>query len=570
MKQSKLFIPTLKESPKGAEALSHRMLVRAGYIRQISAGMYAYLPLAYRVIDKINTIVREEMDHISAYEMLMPDILPADLWKQSGRYDTYGPELFKFKNRHETDFILGPTHEETFAKLMSESIKSYKQLPLVLYQIQSKYRDEDRPRYGLLRSREFIMKDAYSFASNEKDLDKAYRAMESAYRNIFDRVGLHYRVIVGDGGAMGGSDSKEFSATAAVGEDTIVYSDKSKYSANLEMAQSKISDVLSTEDEKSLEKIHTPDIKTIQEVAGYLKIPADRTIKTMLYIADEKPVVVLVRGDYEVNDVKLKNYLDADFLDLADDSQAMKFLGADFGSLGPVNLPKDMLVLADQRISYMKNAVVGANQNNYHYINANVDRDFKVDKFSDLAIVHEGELSPDGKGNLKFTRGIEIGHIFKLGTRYSENFGANILDENGRSQPIIMGSYGIGISRLLSAISEQNADEDGLIWPETVAPFDVHVIPINYKDTEQEKIASNIEDKLGRMGLSVLVDDRNERPGVKFADADLIGIPLRVTIGKQTVDEGAIEIKLRKTSEIVKTTMSDVAPTVNSLLKRKF
>lgn len=262
--------------------------------------------------------------------------------------------------------------------------------------------------------------------------------------------------------------------------------------------------------------------------------------------------------------------MDADFLDLADDSQAMKFLGADFGSLGPVNLPKDMLVLADQRISYMKNAVVGANQNNYHYINANVDRDFKVDKFSDLAIVHEGELSPDGKGNLKFTRGIEIGHIFKLGTRYSENFGANILDENGRSQPIIMGSYGIGISRLLSAISEQNADEDGLIWPETVAPFDVHVIPINYKDTEQEKIASNIEDKLGRMGLSVLVDDRNERPGVKFADVDLIGIPLRVTIGKQTVDEGAIEIKLRKTSEIVKTTMSDVAPTVNSLLKRKF
>ena len=305
MKQSKILIPTLKETPKGAEALSHKMLVRAGYIKQISAGMYAYLPLAYRVLRKIETIVREEMEKTSAHEMLMPDVLPADLWRESGRYDTYGPELFKFKNRHDTDFILGPTHEETFTELIRDSVKSYKQLPLVLYQIQNKYRDEDRPRYGLLRSREFIMKDAYSFAANEGDLDVAYRDMEKAYRQIFDRMGLKYRVIIGDGGAMGGSDSKEFSAMAAVGEDTIVYSDKSDYYANLEMAKAKVTDEPSTEAEESLKKVETPNVKSIDEVADFLKVSPQKTIKSMLYMADDKPVLVLVRGDYDVNDCLL-------------------------------------------------------------------------------------------------------------------------------------------------------------------------------------------------------------------------------------------------------------------------
>ncbi len=326
MKQSQMLIPTLKETPKGAEALSHQMLVRGGYIRQISAGMYAYLPMAYRVLNKIETIIRQEMEKTSAHEMLMPDILPADLWKESGRYDTYGPELFKFKNRHETDFILGPTHEETFTALIRDSIKSYKQLPLVLYQIQNKYRDENRPRYGLLRSREFIMKDAYSFATNDEDLDKTYNAMEQAYRNIFDRIGLKYKVIIGDGGAMGGSDSKEFSAMAAVGEDTIVYSDESDYFANLEMAKSKVTDKPSDAPEEALKKVETPNVKTIAEVAEFLKVSDKQTIKSMLYIADEKPVMVLVRGDYDVNDVKLKNYLGADFLDLATDDQAKKIL----------------------------------------------------------------------------------------------------------------------------------------------------------------------------------------------------------------------------------------------------
>lgn len=566
MKQSQILVPTLKETPSGAEALSHRMLVRAGYIRQISAGMYAYLPLAYRVLTKIENIVREEMVKTSAHEMLMPDILPADLWKESGRYDTYGPELFKFKNRHDTDFILGPTHEETFTTLIRDSIKSYKQLPLILYQIQNKYRDENRPRYGLLRSREFIMKDAYSFATNEADLDKAYQAMEQAYRNIFDRIGLNYRVIIGDGGAMGGSDSKEFSAMAAVGEDTIVYSDESDYYANLEMAKAKVVDTPDTDDEAELKKVATPDAKTIQEVAQFLKVPVEKTIKSMLYIADEQPVLVLVRGDYDVNDVKVKNYLKADFLDLATDEQAQKYLGADFGSLGPVGVSEDVKILADLRVAHLKNAIVGADQDGYHFVNANAGRDFRTDEIDDFVVVKQGELSPDGKGQLKFTRGIEIGHIFKLGTRYSKSLKANVLDENGRSVPVIMGSYGIGISRLLSAISEQNADENGLVWPTSVAPFMVHVIPVNVKKQVQSDLANQIEDQLTKDGLEVLVDDRKERAGVKFADSDLMGIPLRITIGKRA-DEGIVELKVRKNGQTLESKVDELSDTVKELLK---
>lgn len=566
MKQSQMLIPTLKETPKGAEALSHQMLVRGGYIRQISAGMYAYLPLAYRVLNKIETIIREEMEATSAHEMLMPDILPADLWRESGRYDTYGPELFKFKNRHETDFILGPTHEETFTALIRDSIKSYKQLPLVLYQIQNKYRDENRPRYGLLRSREFIMKDAYSFATNDEDLDKTYNAMEQAYRNIFDRIGLKYRVIIGDGGAMGGSDSKEFSAMAAVGEDTIVYSDGSDYFANLEMAKSKVTDEVDDTPEAEMKKIETPNAKTISAVAKLLDVPETQTIKSMLYVADEQPVMVLVRGDYDVNDVKLKNYLGADFLDMATDDQAKKYLGADFGSLGPVGVSEDVKILADQRVVNIKNAVVGADENGYHYINVNADRDYRIDAVGDFVIVKEGELSPDGKGKLKFTRGIEIGHIFKLGTRYSNSLKATVLDENGRAVPVIMGSYGIGVSRLLSAISEQNADENGLIWPRAVAPFDVHVIPINAKKDVQMDLAAKIEAQLTDDGLQVLVDDRKERAGVKFADSDLMGIPLRITIGKKAED-GIVELKVRKTGETAESSVADLNGAVKKMLK---
>ncbi|AQW22152.1 proline--tRNA ligase [Lentilactobacillus curieae] len=565
MKQSKILIPTLKETPSGAEALSHQMLLRAGYIRQVSAGMYAYLPLAYKVITNIEKIVREEMEKANAFEMLVPGVLPADLWRESGRYETYGPELFKFKNRHETDFILGPTHEETFTQLVRDAVKSYKQLPFMLYQIQAKYRDEDRPRYGLLRSREFIMKDAYSFSANEEDLDQAYRAMEKAYVNIFDRIGLNYRVIIGDGGAMGGSDSKEFSALAAIGEDTIAYSSDSDYSANLEMAKAKISEQSSHAELQELEKVATPDSKTIEEVSDFLKVEPKQIVKSMLFIADEKPVLVMVPGDYEVNDVKVKNFLKADFLEPATDEQAEKYIGVNFGSLGPINVNDEVRLLVDVRIKNMRNFVVGANEDGFHYLNANLGRDFESDDVDDFVFVKEGETSPDGQGTLKFTRGIEIGHIFKLGTRYSDSLGATVLDENGRAKPIIMGSYGIGISRLLSAIAEQYGDENGLVWPKSVAPFMVHVIPVNVKNDVQRELADQIESNLTESGLDVLVDDRKERAGVKFADSDLLGLPVRVTVGKKAED-GIVEIKIRKNGETIEAKVEELSETVKILL----
>ncbi|WP_125572810.1 proline--tRNA ligase [Levilactobacillus huananensis] len=567
MKQSKLLIPTLKEVPNDAEALSHQMMLRAGYIRQVTAGMYAYLPLAYRVLTNIEKIIREEMEKIDAVEMLMPAVLPASLWQESGRYETYGPNLFKFKNRHDSDFILAPTHEETFTMLVRDAIKSYKKLPLVMYQIQPKYRDEDRPRYGLLRGREFIMKDAYSFSIDDEDLDRIYDQMETAYENIFNRIGLNYRAIVGDGGAMGGSDSKEFSAIAPVGEDTIVYSDSSDYAANLEMARSLFISKKSHAPLAELKKIETPGVHSIDELAAFLDVQPNTLVKSMLYVVNkEQPVMVLVRGDHEVNETKLKNYLNADFLDPATPEQAQEFLGANFGSLGPVGVGEDVKILADQYVGDMVNVAVGADEDGHHYINANVDRDFRVDAYADLRAVQPGDLSPDGAGVLKFTKGIEIGHIFKLGTRYSDSLGATVLDANGRQQPVVMGSYGIGVSRLLSAVAEQQADENGLVWPRNIAPFDIHLIPVNLKKTDQADLTEELDQQLTAAGYRVLTDDRKERPGVKFADSDLMGIPVRITIGKKA-GEGIVEIKIRKTGETVEVIKDEVASTVEILFK---
>ncbi|MFD1548341.1 proline--tRNA ligase [Levilactobacillus fuyuanensis] len=567
MKQSKLLIPTLKEVPNDAEALSHQMMLRAGYIRQVTAGVYAYLPLAYRVLENIEKIIREEMEKIDAVETLMPAILPASLWEESGRYETYGPNLFKLKNRHDSDFILGPTHEETFTMLVRDAVKSYKRLPLVMYQIQPKYRDEDRPRYGLLRGREFIMEDGYSFTINDEDLDRIYSQMEHAYENIFDRVGLNYRAIVGDGGAMGGKDSKEFSAIAPVGEDTIVYSDSSDYAANLEMARSLFISKKSHAQPEEMEKIATPGAKTIDEVAEFLDVKPSTLVKSMLYVANkEQPVMVLVRGDHEVNETKLKNYLDADFLDPATPDQAKQFLGANFGSLGPVGVGEDVKILADQYVGDMVNVTVGADEDGHHYINANAGRDFRVDAYADFREVQPGDLSPDGAGVLKFTKGIEIGHIFKLGTRYSDALGATVLDEGGRQKPVVMGSYGIGVSRLLSAIAEQQADENGLVWPRNIAPFDIHLVPVNLKKEDQANLTAELEEQLTAKGYRVLTDDRKERPGVKFADSDLMGIPVRITIGKKA-GEGIVEIKIRKTGETVEVIKDEVASTVEILFK---
>jgi prolyl-tRNA synthetase len=566
MRQSKILIPTLKEAPKGAEALSHKLMLRSGYIRQVSAGMYAYLPLAYRVIAKIENIIRKEMDDISANETLMPAVLPAKLWEESGRLETYGPELFKLKNRHDTDFILGPTHEETYTALIRDSIKSYKKLPLVLYQIQSKYRDEDRPRYGLLRCREFIMKDGYSFSVNDDDLNRIYNEMEDAYRKIFDQVGLNYRTIIGDGGAMGGSDSIEFSAPASVGEDTIVYSDDSNYAANIEMAKSMYVPSARKDNLKPLEKINTPDIQSIDDVVEKLNTTKNNVIKSVLFIADGKPVLVLVRGDHEINDIKVKNFLNASKLDLATDVQIKKYTNTTRGYVGPFNLNKAVLTLVDNYVKDMVNAYSGANEDEYHYVNVNAERDFDDVTYGDFRIVQEGEISPDGSGVLKFTRGIEIAHIFKLGTRYSKSLDANVLDENGRQTPVVMGCYGIGISRLLTAIAEQQADENGLIWPKQIAPFDVHIIPVNSKNADQMNVAEQLETKFKESGYDVLTDDRKERAGVKFADSDLIGIPIRVTIGKKASD-GIVEIKIRQTGETIEVKQEEVINTVGILLK---
>lgn len=565
MKQSKVFIPTLREVPADAEVISHQMMLRAGYIRPVSAGVYAYLPLAQRVLNKIETIIREEMDRADATEMLAPTLLPAELWQESGRYETYGPNLFKLKNRHSRDMILGPTHEETMTQLIRDDIKSYKRLPLTLYQIQTKYRDENRPRFGLLRGREFMMLDAYSFSVDDDGLDDAYDLMEKAFIKIFDRIGLDYRVIVGDAGAMGGSDSKEFSAPAAAGEDVIAYSDASDYAANLEMAKDLFVSNKSHAVAEDYSKIATPDVKTIEELADYLQTTPDQLVKTLFMYADDEPVMVLVRGDFEVNPVKVQHVTGAQEVRMATDEEATSVLGSSFGSLGPVGVGEDVKIIADEWVTDMVNLTVGANEAGFHFLNANVDRDFRIDEVADVRLAREGDTAIDGTGTLQFTPGIEIGHIFKLGTRYSKSLGAQVLDANGRQADVIMGSYGIGVSRLLSAIAEQNADENGLAWPRAVAPWDIHLVPIKYKNEEQRQLTDQINAALESAGYSVLLDDRNERPGVKFADSDLIGLPVRVTVGKKA-DEGIVEVKLRKAEESIEVRVDELANSLSILL----
>lgn len=566
MKQSKFFMPTLREVPSDAEAISHKMLLRGGYIRQVSSGYYSYLPLAYRVIKKLENIMREEFDAIDANEMLLPAVIPAELWKESGRYSTYGDALLKLKDSNSKDFILGPTHEETFTDLIRNDVSSYKRLPMYLYQIQPKYRDEKRPRFGLLRGREFIMKDAYSFHATTESLDEGFKDFEVAYTKIFERCGLDFRVIIGDGGAMGSSDSKEFMAVSAIGEDTIVYSDSSDYSANLEMATALYTGKKSHESLLETEKISTPNVKTIQELCDFIKVDAVKTIKSLFFMADEEPVMVLIRGDHELNDVKLKNFLGADFVEPATEEDAVKFLGANFGSLGPIGLSDEVKLIADLYIQDMTNAGVGANENDAHIINVTPGRDFEPEIYTDLILAKEGEPSPDGQGNLKFAKGIELGHIFKLGTFYSEKMEANVLDENGREIPVQMGSYGIGVSRLLAAIAEQNADENGINWPKGTAPFDVHIIPINPKDEIQWNLALDIEKEMESRGIDCLLDDRKERPGVKFKDADLVGAPFRITVGKKA-DEGIIEVKIKRTDEMLEIRREELHDTLSILNK---
>ncbi len=514
MRQTMTFIPTLKEVPADAEVKSHQLLLRAGFIRQTASGIYSYLPLATLMLRKIETIIREELEAIGAAELLMPALQPAELWQESGRWNDYGPELMRLKDRASRDFALGPTHEEVITALLRDEVKSYKRLPLTLYQIQTKFRDEKRPRFGLLRGREFIMKDAYSFHATSESLDEVYNLMHQAYSNIFTRCGLEFRSVIADSGSIGGNESKEFMALSDIGEDTIAYSDASDYAANTEMAPVLYMEKKSHELEKDMEKVATPDQKSIADIVEFLEVPIEKTMKSMLYQVDDEVIMVLVRGDHEVNDIKIKNALDATNVELVDPAVAVELLGANFGSLGPINVPENTRVFADNAVKDIVNAVVGANEDGFHYINVNPDRDFSVTSYFDLRMIQVGDLSPDGQGVIKFAEGIEVGHIFKLGTKYSEAMNATILDENGRAQPIIMGCYGIGVSRILSAIAEQSNDENGFVWDKQISPFDLHLIPVNMKSEEQVAFAETLYSSLQDAGFSVLIDDRAERAGV--------------------------------------------------------
>lgn len=617
MKQSKIPIPTLREMPSDAQVISHALMLRAGYVRQVSAGVYSYLPLANRVIEKAKNIMRQEFEKIGAVEMLAPALLSAELWRESGRYETYGEDLYKLKNREKSDFILGPTHEETFTAIVRDSVKSYKQLPLNLYQIQPKYRDEKRPRNGLLRTREFIMKDAYSFHANYDSLDSVYDEYKAAYERIFTRSGLDFKAIIGDGGAMGGKDSQEFMAITSArtdldrwvvldksvasfdeipaevqeeikaellkwivsGEDTIAYSSESSYAANLEMATNEYKPSNRVVAEEEVTRVATPDVKSIDEVAAFLNVPEEQTIKTLFYIADGELVAALLVGNDQLNEVKLKNHLGADFFDVASEEEVANVVQAGFGSLGPVGLPENIKIIADRKVQDVRNAVVGANEDGYHLTGVNPGRDF-TSEYVDIREVREGEISPDGQGVLNFARGIEIGHIFKLGTRYSASMGADVLDENGRAVPIIMGCYGIGVSRLLSAVMEQHARlfvnktpkgeyryAWGINFPKELAPFDVHLITVNVKDEEAQALTEKLEASLMGAGYEVLTDDRNERVGVKFSDSDLIGLPIRITVGKKAAD-GIVEVKIKATGDTIEAHADNVLETLEILSKK--
>ncbi len=567
MKQSKTFIPTLREVPADAEVKSHKQLLRAGFIRQNTSGVYSYLPLAKRVLTKIETIIREEMEAINSIELLMPSLQSAELWQESGRWEKYGPELMRLKDRHDRDFALGPTHEEVITTLVRDEIKSYKKLPLTLYQIQTKFRDEKRPRFGLLRGREFIMKDAYSFHASRESLDETYEDMYRAYSNIFSRLGLNYRAVIADAGSIGGKGTHEFMVLSEIGEDTIAYSDTSDYAANIEMAEVIVDYQPSDEALKDVEKVATPEQKTIEDVSAFLKVEPANVIKSLVFDVDGELVVVLSRGDHEINDIKLKNALDAGSVELASEAAIQELLGCGVGSIGPVKLPVEVKVVADHAIKSIRNGIAGANEDGFHLVNVNPERDFAVNDYLDIRFIQEGDPSPDGQGNIKFAEGIEVGHIFKLGTTYSAKMNGTFLDEQGKAQPFIMGCYGIGVSRILAAVAEHFQDDNGFTWPTQLAPYDIHVVPVNTKDEAQVTLAEELYGLLKSYRYDVLLDDRPERAGVKFADADLIGLPVRVTVGKKAT-EGIVEVKFRQTGETFEWKKEEVIDRLNEFFRK--
>lgn len=544
MRMKNLFVPTMRTIPSEAETISHKLLLKAGFIRKLSAGVYTYLPLAQRTLRKISAIVREEMDSAEGQEILMPAIQPSELWKESGRWDVYGDELFRLQDRHDRFFCLGPTHEEIVTDLVRGELSSYKQLPLRLYQIQTKFRDERRPRFGLMRGREFIMKDLYSFDENSEGLDISYEAMYSAYENIFTRCGLTFRAVSADSGSIGGNSSHEFMVLADSGEDAISFCSSCSFAANVEIAEA-VPQIGAEEEQMPLEKVYTPGMKTIAAVSEYLDLDVRKTAKILFYRADGKLVAVVLRGDRTLNELKLAKVLDAENLEMAGENEVSELTGAGFGSLGPVGLT-GVPVYADREIEFLTNGCYGANEDDYHFLNVNSGRDFVPEGYFDFRNIEEGDVCPDCGGRIEIKRGIEVGHVFKLEKKYSEPLKTVFLDSNGKEQTVWMGCYGIGISRTMAAAVEQNYDEDGIVWPAAIAPYHCIVIPVSEKDSAQVEEAEKIYSSLLAAGTEAVLDDRKERPGVKFKDADLIGFPVKIIVGKKTVSEGTVEIVSRR------------------------
>ena len=549
MRVSKMFAPTLREVPAEAEVVSHQLLLRAGFMRKSTNGMYSYLPLAWRVLKKIENIVREEMDNAGAQEIMMPIMQPAEIWQESGRWGAYGAEMIRLKDRHNREYCLGPTHEEMVTTLIKGDVRSYRQLPMNVYQIQDKFRDERRPRFGLMRSRDFIMKDAYSFDRDEAGLDVSYKSMYDAYTNVFNRCGLTFRPVEADSGAIGGSGSHEFMVIAESGEAEIVYCTECDYAANVEKAEMH---VIEAADEAALERaeVETPNCKSIADVCAFLNMPVEKSVKAVAYKSEKGLILCFVRGDHEVNEVKVINTCDVLEVEMADESLLVEN-GTCGGYMGPVGIdPEKVMVVVDHSVMQMRNFCCGANKEGYHMINVNPGRDFTQTFVADIRLIQEGDPCPHCGGKVSKARGIEVGQVFKLFTKYSAAMNCTFLDENGKENPMVMGCYGIGVSRTMAACIEQNNDKDGMIWPVAIAPYEVLVVPVNTKDEASTAKAEEIYEVLKKAGVEAVIDDRNERPGVKFKDADLIGYPLRVVVGPKTLAEGNIEVKARRTGEV--------------------
>ncbi|MDR1195497.1 MAG: proline--tRNA ligase [Endomicrobium sp.] len=562
---SKMLIPTLREAPSDADIISAKLMIRAGMIRKVASGLYEFLPLGLRALKKVENIIREEMNAIDGQEVSLPLIFPKELWLETGRWNVYGKELFRLKDRKDAEFCLSPTAEECITDLIRKDIKSYKQLPLMLYQFGRKFRDEIRPRFGVMRSREFVMKDGYSFHADETDLEKYYKRAFEAYTNICERCGFKFRAVEAASGAIGGSFSHEFMVLAETGEEEIAWC-SCGYGANTEKAECVTCELESSE-KLDAEEILTPGIGTVEDVAKFLKTDPKKFIKTMIYTADGKHVVALVRGDFEINEIKLKSFLACEELDLAAEKTINDLTGAPLGFAGPVNLKEKVKIVADLSVLNIVNAVTGANKKDYHLKNVNINKDFQYDAVADIRKITYGDICPRCKKNkVSFSRGIEIGHIFKLGTKYSKSMNASYLDTNGKENFIVMGCYGIGLTRILAATIEQSHDDNGIIWPDNIAPFEVIIVAVNFVSEKTREVTEKIYKELSSKGIDVLIDDRDERAGIKFKDADLIGIPYRITIGEKNLAEGKVELKARRDD---KSAVKLLTPeeTINEILK---